>query len=285
MKNPISMLFIFLIPAMVLASGKDPVNFPQLKGWNHTVSKDVYTPENLWDLIDGAAESYLAYEFIDLHLADYESKSGITIHTEVYRHSSLNNAYGIYASERSPEYQFIDLGGQAYLDEGVLNFFTGNFYVKLYSTDEGKTVQEGLLTIGKAVFEALDQGNALPELLSLFPAKGSLPYGINYIAQNFIGFEFLHSAFTASYEEGYRLFVIEGKDADEILEMVRAYLAFTKQEVDPSAESTFVIKDPYNGSIPVIISGNHLLGILDGPGNRNASLGLAELERNLRARE
>jgi hypothetical protein len=267
------------------ASGNEPVNFPEVDGWELSVYEDVYTPGNLWDLINGAAESYLAYDFVDLHLADYENSSGITIHAEVYRHSSLNNAYGIYASERSPDYSFIDLGAQAYSDEGILNLFTGPYYIKLYSTDEHEAIKEGLQTVGKALVRAQDQGDMLPGLLSLFPEDGKLPYSDQYIAQNFIGFDFLHSAFTSTYEEGYRLFVIQGKDADEILKMVRSYLDFTKQDINLSAESHFVIQDPYNGHVPVIIAKKYLIGILEGPENRNARMGLAELERNLRSLE
>ena len=46
----------------------DAVSFPEVKDWNLTVLPDVYTPGNLWDLINGAAESYLSYNFVDLHL-------------------------------------------------------------------------------------------------------------------------------------------------------------------------------------------------------------------------
>ena len=171
MKHYKLLTLILWIPITLSLSGKDPVDFPELKGWDLKVSEDMYTPANLWDLINGAAESYLAYDFIDLSLADYKNQSGVTIHAEVYRHSSLNNAFGIYASERSPDYNFIDIGGQAYLDEGILNVFSGLFYVKLYSTDENEAVQGALKTVGEAIIEALDQGNAMPELISLFPGN------------------------------------------------------------------------------------------------------------------
>ncbi|MCK5463933.1 MAG: hypothetical protein KAI95_12985, partial [Bacteroidales bacterium] len=49
------------------ADGNDAVSFPEVKNWNLTVLPDVYTPGNLWDLINGAAESYLSYDFVDLH--------------------------------------------------------------------------------------------------------------------------------------------------------------------------------------------------------------------------
>ncbi len=278
---PAVALAFLIFPFLVSAADDDTVYFPGLEGWNLSVSRDVYTPSNLWDLIDGAAEAYLAYDFIDLHLADYENPEGITIHAEVYRHSSLNNAYGIYASERSPDYRFLDLGGQAYLDKGVLNCFSGPFYMKFYSTDEAPDVQESLIIVAGAVVERLAQGKEFPGLVSLFPQEGKSPYSDHYIAKNFIGFGFLHSAFTMDYDEGYKLFIIKGKNRDEILEMAGRYLAFTKQETDPARQTSFTVADPYNGSIPVVVSGRYLTGIINGAGNNNAKMKLGELVKNL----
>jgi hypothetical protein len=266
-----------LLPVMGHADGKDAVSFPEVQDWNLTVLPDVYTPANLWDLINGAAESYLSYDFVDLHLGDYEYASGTVIHAELYRHSSPVNAYGIYTAERSPEYRFIDVGAQGYLEDGVLNFLTGQFYVKLYSTDSGDEVQEALQKIGHKISGHLGQDNSLPELLGLFPAEGQLPYSDQYIRENFIGFEFLHSAFTVEYEGGFKLFVIQGKDAEEIQEMARQYLAFTKQDIDPASVKELTFKDPYNGDIPVIITGTYMAGIIDGNENEDAGALLEEV--------
>lgn len=266
-----------LVSGTCQAAENGTVSFPDVKDWQLSVSTDVYTPGNLWDLINGAAESYLSYDFVDLHLADYKNASGTVIHAEVYRHGSAVNAYGIYTAERSPEYRFVEIGAQGYLEEGVLNFLAGQFYVKLYSTDSRTEVQEALQKIGQKISGHLKQEDGLPELLSFFPPSGQLPYSDQYIRENFIGFDFLHSAFTVGYEGGYKLFVIQGKDADEILEMAKKYLDFTKQDIDPANEMTLTFKDPYNGDIPAIIEGSYLLGIIDGSDNEKASTLLDEM--------
>ena len=43
--------------------------FPEIQGWKLRVEKMAYTSLNLWELINGAAELYLSYDFQDLHLA------------------------------------------------------------------------------------------------------------------------------------------------------------------------------------------------------------------------
>ena len=271
----------FLAAGMCEATEADAVSFPEVKDWTLNVLPDVYTPANLWDLINGAAESYLSYDFVDLHLGDYEHASGSVIHAELYRHSSPVNAYGIYTAERSPDYSFIEVGAQGYLEEGVLNFLTGQFYVKLYSTDSGDDVQKALHTIGQKISGHLGQDNKLPELLGLFPKTGRLPYSDQYIRENFIGFEFLHSAFTVEYDGGFKLFVIQGNNPEEIQEMAKQYLAFTKQELDPASTPNLTFKDPYNGDIPAILAGSYMLGVMDGSEKEDARLLLEELASTL----
>jgi hypothetical protein len=269
------------ISSFVLATESGETGFPKLKGWKLTVSPDVYIPENLWDLIDGAAESYLSYDFIDLHLADYENKDGTLIHVEVYKHSTLDDAFGIYSSERNPGSEFLDIGIQGYRDEGVLNFFTGPFYIKLYSTGSGEEVQESLGTVARAVSEHLGQGNDWPGMLGTFPTEGKLENRDHFVRENFIGLNFLHSAFTAEYEGNYKLFVIVGKDSDEIRKMADAYLQFTRQDIDPAGGSSFMIHDRYNGDIPVVLKGSFMAGIIDGSENDDAHRNLDALVRNL----
>jgi hypothetical protein len=273
--------FTFLLLLMyfggIPVTAGDAVSFPEVDGWELKRSDRVYTPDNLWDLINGAAESYISYDFLDLHLADYEKPSGLVIHTEVYRHSSNRNAFGIYASERSPEYHFLDLCIQGYREEGILNFISGPCYVKLYSTGSGPEVQASLTQIAKALCRHLQQDNSWPELLMYFPEQGRLEHSEYFIRENFIGLDFLHHAFTVEYEGGYRLFLISAGTGNEILQMAMEYLDFTGQEIDPRIRDSFTIKDKYNGDIPVILKGRFMAGIIEGADDNTARKNLSEL--------
>jgi len=37
----------------------------------------------------------------------------------------------MYAQERNPKHSFMSIGVQAYREEGILNFLTGTYYVKI----------------------------------------------------------------------------------------------------------------------------------------------------------
>lgn len=253
--------------SIFLAYSSDPERtdlFPEIKGWDLTPNERVYVPSDLWDLINGAADTYLSYNFIDLHLADYNNDSGINVRVELYRHSSFNNAFGIYTTERSPDYTFIDIGTQGYLEEGALNFLCGYYYVKITTASQGQDAQNSLAEIAKNIEKQLNQEKNWPGIFGIFPSD-ALPYSEHYIAENFLGFEFLHSAFTADYNRGgedFQVFVIRTDTPDEVRTMLTKYLKFTKQDTD-IADGLFKIRDPYNGDIDLIIKGNTMAGIIN----------------------
>ncbi|MFA5818713.1 MAG: hypothetical protein WC854_05490, partial [Bacteroidales bacterium] len=67
MRN-IFLIDFFLIVLFGSASAQE-FAFPELEGFKKTTNYPVFGPENLWDFINGAADTYLAYGFVDLHVA------------------------------------------------------------------------------------------------------------------------------------------------------------------------------------------------------------------------
>ena len=123
-------IFLLALGFFSTASIAQDIVFPQLSGYKIKTDYPVYEPENLWDFINGAADNYLANGFVDLHVAEYK-KGKTVIKLEIYRHSDNTMAFGIYSSERSPSFRFVELGAQGYIAGGSINFFKGNYYFKI----------------------------------------------------------------------------------------------------------------------------------------------------------
>jgi len=262
----LSVLILVLLICSVFAYSSDPEGtelFPEIKEWKLIQNERVYVPSDLWDIIDGAADTYLSYNFIDLHLADYNNDAGINIRVELYRHSTFDNTFGIYTTERSPDYHFINIGSQGYLEEGALNFLCGYYYVKVTTGNQGNNAQNSLVEIAENVEKYLKQENNWPDIFQIFPPE-PMPYSEHYIAENFLGFEFLHSAFIADYNkdgDDFQVFIIRTDKPEEVREMLGKYLKFAKQD-DEVSDSIFKIHDPYNGDIDVILKENTMAGII-----------------------
>jgi len=254
---------IALVLVSSFASGQDPV-FPELDGFKKLTKYPVFLPENLYEFINGAADTYLALGFTDLHVAEYKKGKDI-IKAEIYRHSSNTMAFGIYASERSPSYRFLNLGAQGYVVDGVVNFFKGNFYVKLRTYSEKQKTLQAQEALARRI-EAMLQGPAeMPDMLSKFPDNGKKENEETFVNESVLGHQFLNKAFKANYRIGnddVSIYLIRSGSADETLRVAKAYLSSAGIEFDIN-ETRYVFSDGYNGNIFLAWSGD-LMVIISG---------------------
>lgn len=253
-KKIIRRMFTILLALCVLpfsaTMGQD-IEFPELKGFDIDHSYPVYTPDNLWDYINGGADSYNALGFSDLHIADYK-KGNNNIKLEIYHHASENLAFGIYAMERAPSYDFFELGVQGYREKGLIHFLKGEYYVKLTTYSEKKRIVSAMEELANKTAAMLDGSDEFPAVLGLFPEEGKQQYSEMYIADNVMGHEFLENAFRADYQVDDKRFTIylftENSDKEN-REMLDQYLS--KYELSPgnSPDGKFSFKDGYNGYV------------------------------------
>jgi len=249
MKNKIFPALLFALLS-VSAFAQD-FTFPDLEGFKKSTKYPVYLPENLWDFINGAADTYLALGFVDLHVAEYKKGKEI-IKLEIYRHSDHTMAFGIYASERSPSYRFLNLGSQGYIVDGSINFFTGNYYIKIRTYSSKPKTLKSEESLASRVAGMLTGETQMPALLSQFPDEGKKVNEETYINESVLGHQFLNKAFKAIYENGsesFSIFLMSLKSSEEALNTVKTYLASAKIEISQSDNGRYVFTDGYNGTI------------------------------------
>jgi hypothetical protein len=224
--------FVLVFGTSFLYSQKPP--FPQIDGWKTGVEAQVYDANNLWDLIDGAADLFLEYSFADLKLARFTNSSGIEIKAELYRHADNLNAFGMYSQERDPSNHFINAGLQGYIEEGVLNFVDGEYYIKLSTLQKGKEAQDALLLIAGQIEKSLNRTNSLPAVLKYFPADSKVTNSEKFISQNFLGYGFLKSAMTLKYgtENPLTAFIIETAGINETTKILDEFKKLTDVKLE-----------------------------------------------------
>jgi len=254
---------IILLCFLVQAYAVDVALFPDIKGWKKEVNEKVYNSGDLWELINGAADIFLSYNFEDLQIADYSKKDQM-IRVELYRHKSFEDTYGIYSAERMPDYPQVSIGSQGYKSQGVLNFMAGNYYVKIMSAGIEEPDEQTIALFAETIDDALKQPEGLPGALTLFPKEGQIFLSDTYIAQNFLGYSFFKQAFTAKYEKPseFQLFVIN-IESGEILVMLEQYYKMVKAENVENRDGLMIIKDPFNGIIYLKHKKNFLVGVVN----------------------
>lgn len=254
---------LLLLPGQQV-EGK-PITLPEIRGWKLEGKPQVFSPETLYEYINGAADLYLDYEFQELTVTEYqgEKKAGVII--EVYRHRDPTQAFGIYSQERLADARYLDLGAQGYYEPGLMNFLSGPYYVKINGLNLGEEDERILLPLARKVEEFLGGKTPFPSILSSFPTEGKKKNSEKFISRNFLGYPFFHSGYTADYEVAgnkFKVFVIVGKDSEDCQGMVEKYLQRTGRGMRQVSPGLYPLKDPYHGEIDLIWKGNLIWGIL-----------------------
>jgi hypothetical protein len=282
MRNPqaIFLLAAALSLALPVAASAPAVDlaalFPDLDGWTKDGAPEAFLPENLYEHIDGAAENFLAYGFQQLAVQNYADRQKRALSAEIYFHGTAENAFGIYGSEKPLAGDYLRIGGQGYYEEGVLNFISDAYYVKLNGFDLGVEGREILLGLAGRIAAAIHGTNLLPETLDAFPASGRVAHSERFIAGHFLGQDFLGSAFTADYElrgEKFKLFIMKTASTDQAGALLRRWASLDKERAAADLRpGSLLINDPYNGPVRISWQGEFIWGSLGGGEEVNALL-------------
>ncbi|MGZ5488632.1 MAG: DUF6599 family protein [Candidatus Aminicenantales bacterium] len=245
---PAALAVLCLLAPIAAAPQTRPANpelsalVPKLAAWSLSEAPRSYFPDNLFEYIDGAAESYLSYDFRELLVADLVRKgTDATMTLEIYDMGLPLNAFGIFGAERYPENKVVALGDLGYVEGEALNFLSGRFYVKMLAFGLGEATESTLGEIGAKIAGAIKAGGGLPALVRAFPKDNLVSRSEKYIKKNFMGYEFLHDGYVATYKPGGRElegFFIDGgsdKAAEEMLTKLLAALAADNQSVEKLA--------------------------------------------------
>ena len=258
---------ILCAPGAITATIAAPdlaVLFPELAGWSKDGATEQFLPDNLYEHINGAAENFLAYGFERLAMQNYANRERQALTAEIYFHGTPENAFGIYGSEKPLAGDYLAIGGEGYAEEGVLNFISDAYYVKLNGFDLGSSGAEVLRALAEKIAAAVNGSNALPAELAAFPEAGRTARSERYFPGNFLGHDFLGSAFSVDYEvngKRFKLFIMKTAGAEGSRALLRRWLALDKAHAAADAlAASLIINDPYNGPVLVSWHEEHIWG-------------------------
>jgi len=267
----IFLLVTFALAQMTVAQTPSEIKakLPQIEGWTLNETVEIFDADNLYDRINGAAPSYILFNFSELTCFEYNQKvdgeNPPYITVQVYRHANSEDAFGIYASERPSQSNFIAVGAEGYQESSLLNFFVDRLYVKIESPSTAEETVNAVRLMAQEFGRNVNLKPIFPVQLQVFPADNKIARSEMYIPSSFLGHEFLNKAFTANYETSgkkYQLFIMDAGNADQAKATLNRYLQFTKQNLK-LREGRLTIKDRFNGDIECLWTGRYILGIVN----------------------
>jgi len=234
-------------------------------GWERDGNVYGYGPDELWEYIDGSAETYITYCFDTLLVQDYKSKDGKSLKVEVYIHGTPSDAFGIYSMYRNAELKFFDIGNEACGDDYSLHMWKGRFYVHLAVFEKSPALVKAMVEFARVIDSRIPDNRGLPEWARAFPAGGMVKYSLSYVKGGLLGRSFYPPAFSAEYklESGgsvrtYISCVSDSAEASDITtRFVKSGFKILRREVirdvagisDDSVPGGYLLEDRYVGKI------------------------------------
>ncbi|MGC2449671.1 MAG: DUF6599 family protein [Candidatus Sulfotelmatobacter sp.] len=158
-----------------------------------------YKADSLYQYIDGGADVYLLYDFrVLLHQELKSASSEVT--ADVYDMGKREDAFGIYAAERSPKYKFVSIGIEGYRSKGILNFVQDHYYLKLQA--DGAKADPLLDPLARALSQRIGGVRTAPALLLKLPRENKIERSEQYVRKDPLGHSFLAPSYIAAYTWG-----------------------------------------------------------------------------------
>lgn len=240
---------------------------PQVAGWKNTEEPRRFGPDSLFEYIDGAAEAFINYDFVELALGQYQQpgRPG-TMTVEIYDMGTPAHAFGIYSTERYAESKFLAIGTQGYIEEGTLNFLAARYYVKMMAYETGARTEAILKTYASDILKKIGDPGGFPEPVKAFPRPGLVANSEKYILKNFLGLEFLKNGTLASYKLPNAepdAFIIETAGPSSAAALLKRYIESSRAKglAAETNDGLARLKDPYLANVFIGQAGRFLYGV------------------------
>lgn len=186
----LSLFFAALVAAVCIdaspARNADVLHYlpdeSDLAGWTALGDPQVAGGDDLYLLIDGAAELYMEYGFEMAVFQSYGNESEKSINLEIYKMADTSAAFGMYTFRTSERGEAVAIGGGASIEDYYLNFWKGSFFVTVIGFDTNEETTEGITAIAEAVAVRIEEGGQMPRLTGVLPADGLT--GVKYLRGN-----------------------------------------------------------------------------------------------------
>lgn len=235
-------------------------------GATRNSSVDTYVGDSLYKYIDGGADLYHTYAFVEVSTASYETGSGEVVF-DVYQFADPVSAYGLYSMVRPDGIATVPLGVQGFPTSTTLDFVKGAFLVRFTAFEETPGLSDELLRLGRALAAAIPGTTEIPPAFSLFPAEHRVHTSEKIFAESFLGQQPLSDVYSVEYvydDDTLTLFLTADASHQKFTQwrdqITDTGAAQVPASITFDAGLGFVSEDSYYGRIIAGIKAGRLVG-------------------------
>jgi hypothetical protein len=279
MKIPLHILrfaFFWLACAVVVvpvASAADLASCSLVPGWRQDGALRHFTSDNLFEYMDGNAESYLTYGFTQMQGVTCKSGEN-TLVIDISEMVDADAAYGIFSSNRDPGHSLekIGMGGQVMPRRGT--FAKGNYYVEISATPD--VDHTTVLTAFVVALEKRVEGSSTPPAaLTWFPPEKLV--SARLIPESVLGVRLLKRGYVAQYDTGKAFLVLETSPQSAAAVMTKLRQRYPAAQAAQVADEALQVQDKYLGGVCFFRKGKYIAGYANMPDGASATTASAML--------
>ena len=127
----------------------------EIDGWRMEYEPEIYVGDSLFELINGGAEVYHRFGFLQALATQYSQAEGRSISLEVFEMGDVEGARNIYADKTGGAGEPLEIGDEAAGEDYYLNFRSGSFLVTITGFDSDEQTTKGILKLAHAVADRI----------------------------------------------------------------------------------------------------------------------------------
>jgi hypothetical protein len=229
----------------------------------------VYRGDSLWAYIDGGAEVYYPYGFIEVATGDYKSEATELV-IDIYRFETPLGAFGLYSMFRSADSKATELGVDGSITPGQVSLVKGVWVVRLTGFDDGEATMRALQVSAREISRLLPGTTELPREFASLPDSAAVARSERFHAGAFLRVYFLTRVFTRDFVlagDTVTMFVSFDEAGQKVLEWGK--LAEVEKSILPAPADLpyddgkmFVTAKPQYGTIIVGMKNGVMAGMV-----------------------
>lgn len=256
----LALLTVLTASALAASCAESPSGFPEVEGWTQAGEVRIYTADNLWEYIDGAAMLFVQYGVRTCMTADM-SAAGASVSVDLYEMGSPLRAVGVFKRESagrgedltgatvaalSPPYQALMVKGSTYVK---VNAYEGEL-----TEPAGRQLLQGLAA-------SLPGETVMPPEFSLLPEERKVAGSEGYQPGSLLGLEELTDCLYADYDgsdgETWQGFVVLPSAAADVWEA----LASRWESIEHDGHTILFREVPYSGLVGATRTDSGMFGV------------------------
>jgi len=143
-----------------------------VSGWTVAQPAQTFSHDNLYNLVDGQADSFFAYNFESVATERYQNASGALLNVQIWQVATPADAFGLFTFNRAGAAAAVGKDGDT--DPGRrLTFWQNQYYVYLNASQS--VPDDQLVSFALSVVSKLPTNGDPPALVGRLPPNGLEP--------------------------------------------------------------------------------------------------------------